>query len=87
MFVYFFIFFYSSNRASLKLTFNSLSQAPTSLSHLLSKLSQAHSLKLSPLCLTIAGPTQSPMSLPTEARCHQPTSQPTSSNSQVADQP
>ena len=78
MFVYFFIFFYSSNHAFLRLTLNSLSQALTSLSHLLSKLSQT---------LTAAGPTRSSTSPPIEARRHQPTNQPTSSNSQTVDQP
>ena len=87
MFVYFFLSFYSPNCASLRLTLNSLSQALTSLSHLFSKLSQAHSLKLSPLCLTTTGPTRSSMSPPTKARCHRLTSRPTSLNSQAVDQP
>ena len=87
MFVYFFIFFYSSNHAFLRLTLNSLSQALTSLSHLLLKLSQAHTLKLSPLYLTAASLTRSSMSSPTEAQRHRPTSRPTLSNSQAADQP
>ena len=79
MFVYFFLFFYSPNHASLRLTLNSLLQALTSLSHLLSKLSL--------LCLTAANLTRSSMSLPIEARRHWPTSWPTLSNSHAADSP
>lgn len=75
MFVYFFLYCFI---LPLKLTLNSLSQALTSLSHLLSKLSQT---------LTAAGPTRSSTSPPIEARHHQPTNRPTSSNSQTVDQP
>ena len=81
MFFIFFIFFYShrtSRSVSLKLS---------PLSHLLSKLSQAHSLKLSPLYFTTSDPTQSLMSPSTEAWCHWPTNQPTYSKSQANNQP
>ena len=63
MFVYFYIILFSPC-LSLNVTLNSLSKALISLSHLLSKLSQAHSLKLSPLCFTAIGPTRSSTSLP-----------------------
>ena len=46
---------------------DSLSQTLTSLSHLLSKFSQAHSLRLSPLYLIDADPTRSSLAPPTKS--------------------